>query len=157
MNRAALVAGSIACFASAILLWPAGVRSQLDVQTRERPLTPAPRAEPSLLAVAPEGDAFAPRAVVDDEPPPVRPPARALPPLPAVRPGAALQRSTAVTHVTAIATGEYPTAVVEAGGAPRIVSVGDPLDGSTIAAIDDDAIRLSDGRRLSLEAPEGTH
>ena len=162
MNRSALAAGSIACYASAIFLWPAGVRSQLDVQPRPGAVA-TPRAEPSLAAIAPEGDAFAPRAVVDDDPPPVRLAAQILPPLRAVRPSfeqhsrVALERSAAVTHVTAIATGTYPTAIVESGGAPRIVNVGDPLDGSTIAAIDDNAIQLANGRRLYLEPPDGAH
>ena len=168
MTRSVLVAGSIACFASAVFLWPggdafadagdafadAGVRSQPDVRPRERSLIAAPRPEPSLAAIAPEGDAFAPRAAVDDDPPPLRPPAPVLPPLHAVRPLAVLeQRSAAPTRVTAIATGMHPTAVVEIGGVPRIVTAGDPLDGSTVAAIGDDAIRLADGRRLRLEQP----
>jgi hypothetical protein len=101
--------------------------------------------------------------MVDDDPPPVRLPAPVLPPLRAVRPSfeqrghMVLERGAAVTRVTAIATGTYPTAIVESGGTPRIVNVGDPLDGSTIAAIEDDAIQLANGRRLYLEPPDGSH
>jgi hypothetical protein len=154
MNRSALVAGSIACFASAVFLWPAGVRSQLDVRPRAGSLAAAARAEPSVAAIAPAGDAFAPRVAVDDDPAPPRPPAPALPPLHPVRPPAVPeQRTVAATRVTAIATGTSPTAVIESGGVPRIVTAGDSLDGSTIAAIEDDAIRLADGRRLPLEQP----
>ncbi|HEV8022437.1 MAG TPA: hypothetical protein VGP41_14275 [Candidatus Lustribacter sp.] len=156
MNRLALASGSIACFASAILLWPSGVRSQLDVQPLERPVATTPRPEQPLVAIAPQGDAFAPRAVVDDDPPPVRPAAPPLPQLHTVRPNLLHERTVALTRVTAIATGANPTAVVETGGATRIVNVGDSLDGSTVAAIDDDAIRLADGRRLSLEPPDAT-
>lgn len=154
MNRPALAACSIACFASAILLWPASVRSQLDVRPNERSLDAVPRTQPSLRAVAPESDAFAPRAVVEDDPPPLRPVTPALPALRAIQPPSAFERRVALTRVTAIATGADPTAVVEGGSGPHIVNVGDPLEGSTIVAIDDDAIRLADGRRLPLEPPD---
>ena len=153
-NRPSLVAASLACFAAAAVLMPTGARSQLDLGPHQAPgAAPAPVVRPPA-AVAPERDAFAPRATLDEDPRSAIPVPRA--PLPSLRRPAVtnpaphpLERS----RVTAIVTGAQPAAIVDAGAALRVVTAGDALDGSTITAIDDDGIRLADGRRLSLEPP----
>jgi hypothetical protein len=135
------------------VLTPSDVRSQLNVQGHELLAESAPPLVLPLAAVEPAGDAFSPRAMVDDEPP-------ALPVMPALRlprlpqnmvqmPHVALQA--APLRVTAVATGSDPTAIVESGGVPRVVTIGDSLDGSTITAIDDDGIRLTGKRHLLLQ------
>jgi hypothetical protein len=148
-----LVAAALLCFAAAAVLSPSDVRSQLDVRRRDTVVEQTPRLELPLAPIAPAGDAFAPRAGVDDDAPPTTPapPPLRLPQLPQI--GLRLPSAAPVTHmrVTAIATGSQPTAIVENGGTARVVTIGDALDGSTIAAIQDDAIRLVNGRSLSLE------
>ena len=157
-RRALLGIAALLCFAGAIVLTPSDVRSQLNLRSHDQLAEPAPLLVQPLAALAPAGDAFAPRAIVEDEP---RPPVPADPPLRLPRlAGNVLQMPRmaphlAPLHVTAVATGSDPTAIVESGGVPRVVTIGDSLDGSTITAIDDDGIRLSGNRRLSLEAGAG--
>jgi hypothetical protein len=143
-------AAALLCYAAAIILAPAGARSQLDSRTRVVDVA-EPRIEPAPPAIAPERDAFAPRAAVDDDPQPVRPvPAPQLPRLPAPR-VSALAPATPASHVTAIVTGTHPTAIVGSAEGSRLVGIGDALDGSTIVEIADDAVALANGKRLTLE------
>jgi hypothetical protein len=150
-KRVLLAAGAVACFAAAIVLEPTDVRSQLNAARPDAIIEPAPRVETPEAAIAPQGDAFAPRAEVEsDRPSGVSVPlAAALPRLP----GSPQTPSTAAagTRVTAIATGTLPTAIVESGGSAHAVTAGDPLDGSRITAIDGRSITLANGRRLSLQ------
>jgi hypothetical protein len=152
-KRLSFGAAALLCFAAAIVLTPSSVRSQLTGHHIDAGAEPSPRAEASLAAVVPAGDAFAPRADSDEEPRPALsapPPPLRLPQLPQTR----VQSPNLVPphpRITAIATGSNPSAIVEDGGTARIVIVGDPLAGSTISAIGDDGIRLTNGRRLSLE------
>jgi hypothetical protein len=153
-SRAMCIAGALACFASAIVLTPTGVRSQL---TGSAPAVRAarPAVEPALRPVAPTRDAFAPRAPVDDDPPPpakVSGVAKPLQPSASERldPRGAL----ATARVSALATGAHPIAIVEIAGTTRTLSIGDALDGSTIAAIERDAVVLKNGRRLTLAPAE---
>jgi hypothetical protein len=141
-SRALFCTGAIGCFCLAFALTPSDVRSQLSVRDGlafvGTPPNPAPRTQPVL----PVRDAFAaPASIHDDVPAANHPaaPARTAPE--AVLP---------VTRVTAIVTGDRPTAIVETGAAVRAVSVGDPLDGSRVSSIDDGAIELADGSRLVL-------
>jgi len=151
-KRTLLAAGALMCYAAAIVLAPGDVRSQLD---GGRPKEPSPlqaHADPLPAPVAPDGDAFAPRAAIDDDPPAVPPP----PPLPRlVTAPNVLARPLPSTHVTAIATGTQPTAVIDSGGTARVVSVGDAVDGSTIERIDEDGVELANGRRLLLQPVPG--
>lgn len=150
-----LGAGALTCYVAAIVLAPAHVRSQLDGRLAKETVQPPARVEPLPAAVSPDGDAFAPRATIDDDPSPAPPPSAPQPlprlltapnvlarPLPLPLPS---------THVTAIATGTQPTAIVDSGGTTRVVGVGDALDGSTIERIDQKGIALADGRQLLLE------
>lgn len=152
-KRALLGAAALVCFAGAALLTPSGVRSQLDVSARDIPSEPAPVQESPLVPIAPDGDAFAPRADTGDDLPPALPQRlplalpRLMPP-PRLAPRAVLP---AHVRIAAIATGANPSAIAEIGGAVRIVTIGDTLDGSTVATIEDDAVELANGRRLSLE------
>jgi hypothetical protein len=149
-KRALLVAGALGCFAAAIVLAPSDVRSQLDAGRRDTVAEPAPSAQVPVVAVAPRDDAFAPRAEIDDDRP-----AGATQPLPVALPrlpGTPAQQTPAAgTRVTAIATGALPTAIVESGGSSHVVTVGDPLDGSSITAIKRSSVTLASGRHLSLE------
>lgn len=147
-------AGALLCYTAAVVLAPGNAHSQaarrvqefVPVQTTAEPL-PAP--------VAPANDAFAPRAALDDDAPPVSAKA-ALPPLPrllaAPRPGI---RPLDPARVTAIATGAQPTAVISSGAQTRVVGVGDTLDGATIERIDETGVELSGGRRLFLDPATG--
>jgi hypothetical protein len=151
-KRPLVVGAAILCFAAAGVLTPSDVRSQLDLHQHETGVEPAAGVRPPLEPVLPARDAFAPRAVVDDDPRPVLPKVTPMnvPRLPAP---ATLPRGVSVpaTHILAIATGSHPTAIVENSGSERLVTIGDPIDGSDIATIQDDSIRLEDGRRLLLE------
>ena len=148
-KRSFLIASALACFAAAGVLTPSDVRSQLDVRAHNgEDASPAPIDAPPA-AIAPAGDAFAPRATLDEEARPA--PARALPMLPPVAAHVAIRpRLTPRLSVTAVATGADPTAIVEEAGSVRIVTIGDTLDGSTVAAIGDAGVVLADGRRLTI-------
>jgi hypothetical protein len=151
-KRPLLVAASLACFAAAAVLAPTGARSQLDFQPRPSPDAAGATTAPPPVAIAPERDAFAPRAALDEDPrPPLPVPPVPLPPLRPLTVTNAPPRPVAVSRVTAIVTGAQPAAIVDTGTGLRLVTTGDALDGSTIAAIDDDGVRLTDGRRRSLE------
>ena len=144
-------AAALLCYAAAIVLTPTDVRSQLDARTRPADVTEI-RIDPAPRAIAPERDAFAPRASIDDDPQPVLPnqPSQ-LPRLPAPQIAPVLAPAPVPTHVTAIVTGTRPTAIVDSVEGSRMVSIGDALDGSTIVAIASDAVVLANGKRLTLE------
>ena len=126
------------------------MRSQLDARTPAADVTAA-RIEPAPPPIAPERDAFAPRATIDDDPQPVLPTAPPQLPrlaaprvLPAIAPAAD-------SRVTAIVTGTHATAIVNSAGGSKLVSIGDPLDGSSIIEISNDTVVLTNGKRLMLE------
>jgi hypothetical protein len=152
--RRFLVAAALSCFAAAIVLTPSGARSQLALRPHDA-AEAGPRVEPSLVAIAPARDAFAPRANLDEElhPALLPKPPMPLPQLPRT-PQTTLHLPAAQppqTRVTAIATGSSPSAIVDDGGAARVVTIGDPLAGSIVSTINEDGIRLVNGRHLSLE------
>jgi hypothetical protein len=150
-KRALLGAGALACFAAAIVLAPSDVRSQLYTGRHDAVADVTASPQLPVSAVAPRGDAFAPRAEIDDDRPAgvSAPSPIALPHLPGSP--TSQQATVATTRVTAIATGALPTAIVESGGSSHLVTVGDVLDGSEIAAIDRGSITLASGRHLQLE------
>jgi hypothetical protein len=151
-KRAGLGFAALICYAAAIVLEPSDVRSQLDAGKAKAPAGVQTHADPLPAPVAPQGDAFAPRAAIDDDPRPA-PALPATPQLPRLIAAPATPvRPLPVTHVTAIALGTAPTAVIDTGGTPRVVGIGDPLDGSTIERIDADGLGLANGRRFSLES-----
>jgi hypothetical protein len=146
---------AIACFVAAFVLMPSDARSQLGVRPRDPAAGAAPHAQEAITPIAPRNDAFVPRATLDDdEPRSVVPSPPPLPPMANVHPAFARPATRAPVRVAAVATGIHPTAIVDEGGTPRVVTIGDRLDDSTVSAIDDDAVELADGRRFSLE-PEG--
>jgi hypothetical protein len=152
-----LALASIACFVAALALMPSGARSQLGAGRRDPAAAATPPAQAAIAPIATRNDAFAPRATVDDdEPRAVVPSPPPLVPTPNVRPALVKPAQRAPVRVTALATGVHPTAIIGEGAASRIVTIGDRLDGSTIAAIGDDAVVLADGRRLSLEPETGS-
>jgi hypothetical protein len=143
-------AAALLCYAAAIVLTPTDVRSQLDSRARpaeisDIPIDPAPR------AIAPERDAFAPRASADDDPQPVLPSPPPLPRLPSPHLAPALAPIAVTSRLTAVVTGTNPTAIVDSGEESRLVSLGDTLDGSVIVAITNDTVVLANGKHLTLE------
>lgn len=143
-SRVILSTAALCCFACAFALVPADVRSQLDSRQGES-IPEAPTSlHPAMRPVPPEGDAFAPPSDFDDDVAAMAP--RRAPRPPPATLGVALPDS----RVTAIATGARPTAIVESGASVRAVSIGDPLDGSHVTSILDDAVRLENGKRLLL-------
>jgi hypothetical protein len=151
-SRTALAGASLICFAAAILLMPADARSQAAGSFRDPLAGPALRLATPPALVAAERDAFAPRAAPDaDARMPLSAPLPALPPR-AIGSAVPLAAQLAPLRVTAIATGAQPTAIVErTGEPPRVVTAGDPIDGTTVQSIGDDVVVLTNGRRLSLE------
>jgi hypothetical protein len=150
-KRPLFAAAALLCYAAAIILAPTGARSQLDSRTRVADVAET-RIEPAPRAIAPERDAFAPRASVEDDPPPVLPtPPPQLPRLPVPHVVPAMAPAAVASHVTAIVTGTHPTAIVDSTEGSRLVSIGDALDGSTVVEITDDAVMLANGKRLTLE------
>jgi hypothetical protein len=139
-KRALPVTAALLCFTLAFALTPSGVRSQA---VAARAAVPAPTLAPHLPEpIDPNGDAFAARATIDDDTVPVALAAAAL----AIRPAIA-----APPRVTAIATGDHPVAIVEAGGTAQAVASGDALDGSRVAAINGAGVRLANGTQLPLD------
>jgi len=53
-------------------------------------------------------------------------------------------------RVTALVTGAHPYALLDDSGATRLVTLGDRIGGTTIAAISASGVRLADGRTLPL-------
>lgn len=147
-ERSLAAAAALACYCAAIVLAPSGVRSQFDAGRRTVVASPSARPLTPIAAVVPRGDAFAPRAVVEEDRP-----ATIVPAAPPGLAGIARPRPDAAARdrVSAIAIGSRPTAVVVSAGGAQIVTIGDPLGGSTITAIDASSITLRNGTRLSLE------
>ncbi len=144
-------AAALLCYGAAIVLAPSGARSQFNTRTRVAGVA-EPRVDPAPPAVTPEGDAFAPRAPVDDDPPPALPAVPPhLPQLPLPRVAAPLAPAVVPSHVAAIVTGTHPTAIVDSAEGSKLVSAGDGLDGSSIIEITNDAVVLANGKRLTLE------
>ena len=156
VKRLVLGAASLACFAAVLLLMPAGASSKLDVRVRDPVADATPRLEAPPTPVAPERDAFAPQASLDED---LRPAVTSPPPLAPMRftrPAIVMPPPLSPMRVTAIATGEHPTAIVKSGGTSRVVTIGDAIDGSAIETIDDATVVLANGRRLSLEPAGAT-
>lgn len=150
-KRLILGAASLACFAAALLLMPEGARSQLDGRPHDPIGGATPRLEPPPAVVAPDRDAFAPRADFDEEVRPAVPSPPPLAPIRFTRPSIVMPPPLSPVRVTAIATGITPTAIIEVGGTSRVVTIGDAIDGSAIASIGEGTIVLANGRRLELE------
>jgi hypothetical protein len=151
-KRPFFAAAALLCYAAAIILAPTGARSQLDSRTRVADVAET-RVEPAPPAITPERDAFAPRASVEDDPPPVLPaPPAQLPRLPVSHVVSAPAPAAVASHVAAIVTGTHPTAIVDAAEGSRLVNIGDALDGSTVVEIATDAVVLANGKRLTLES-----
>jgi len=157
-KRALLAVAALLCYVAAIVLAPSNVRSQLDPRPHEALLDPQPPFVAPPAPVAPQRDAFAPRATVADDAASAAP-VLSVPalPLPARLPVAIAPppRPISSPRLTAIVTGTEPAAVIEVGSEAQLVTIGDPLEASTITTIDDDGIGLANGHRLPLEpAPQ---
>jgi hypothetical protein len=151
-SRALLIGGALCCFAGAFALTPTDVRSQLAPPPPAVLSRASPQPVAAATAIVAASDPFAPRAALDDE----RPSPIPLPPVPlALRPLPGHDASTVTSdRVTAIVMGPQPTAVVEHGIRTDVVGVGDRVGSATVSAIASDAVILSDGRRLALNAAD---
>jgi hypothetical protein len=152
-ERIACGGGALICYAAAFVLMPSGVRSQLAAPLPAATVAPLIR-QTTIVPIAPARDAFAPRAAFDDDA--AAQSARILPTSPPVvaRMVEPHRPNLGGARVTAIATGEAPSAIVEIDGVPRAVSVGDRLPDGRISAIGDAAIELDNGARLPLAPAE---
>ena len=169
-NRALLAAGAFAAFGAAFVTTPIIARgaaagmmgdSQPHLAARAARTDPAdvvPRRDPFAggdIAAA-RRDAMPPQSHAAMAAMPALPPVpaalRALPPNAGA--GAspfpfASGPSTAAT-VTAIVTGAQPFALIDDGGATRVLTVGDRIGGDTIAAIGTGGVRLTGGTVLRI-------
>jgi hypothetical protein len=150
-KRLLFATAALLCYAAAIILTPTGARSQLDSHAPAADVAEA-RVEPVPQAIAPDRDAFAPRAAVDEDPQPVLPaPPPQLPRLPAPRAVPAIVPLVVPSRVTAIVTGTHPTAIVESAEGSKLIGIGDALDGSSVLRMTGSAVVLANGKRLTLE------
>jgi hypothetical protein len=80
---------------------------------------------------------------------------------PGARPLSAAARSLSAAaqplaaRVTALVTGPHPYALVDDGGTTRLVTLGDRIGDTMVAAISASGVRLADGRRLPLVTAPG--
>jgi hypothetical protein len=163
-SRPLIASAAIACFIGAFALTPSEVRSRIGTPAVPSSASPTP-ADAAIALVAPAGDPFVPRVIEADASTgrgsassalaPLMPLSH-LGPLPANL-GAGgispldLAKATTPT-VSAIVTGDHPTALVVDGDQPRVIAIGDRLDGSTVVSIDEGGVALSSGQRLTLPA-----
>ena len=149
-SRSLCAAAALLCFAAAFVLAPTSARSQLAAVPPATSTAQPAIVIPPILAIAPQRDAFAPRARVDDDPATAGPRPNTLPAVPrelAPRTGVA---PIDAVRVTAIATGAQSSAIIEGGGTTRVVTVGDSIAHARVTAIETTAVDLDDGKRLLL-------
>ena len=151
-NRTLCATAALLCFAAAFVLTPGSARSQLAAVANVSPLTQPDIVIPPIFAVAPQRDAFVPRARVEDDAPAagVRP--NVLPAVPRDLAPRGQMPATDVPHVTAIALGAQSSAVVDIGGETRLVTVGDRIAHARVTAIESTGVELDNGKRLSLSS-----
>ena len=168
-SRAVLAATAFAAFGAAFVTTPLVARGEAGIIVDPMPsVVPLP-ARATLADIVPRRDPFA----GDDTPvarsdAPLSSGSSAMPliaPLPqipaalhALPPNAGAAGATfpfaTGTHagatVTAVITGPHPFALVDEGGATRVLAIGDRIDGEAIVAIDADGVRLSAGTMLAV-------
>jgi hypothetical protein len=152
-ERALCAAGALICYAAAAILAPSGARSQV-APAGLASAAPELANDAPIEPVQPARDAFAPRVAVAADMPALN--ARRLPSPPALAarlPPLQTVRTDDGARVTAIVTGQTPSAIVDVGGVPQAVGIGDRVAGARITAIDATAIELDNGTHLQL-APE---
>jgi hypothetical protein len=166
-SRTALAAAAFAAFGAAFVTTPIVARGDAGVVAIPIPSVAPLPAQIALADVVPRRDPFAGGDTPATRPSPgspqtsiAMPALPALPQIPAALrplppnagagdaafPFATGARTSAV--VTAVITGPHPFALVDDGGATRVLTVGDRIDGDAIAAIDADGVRLSGGTAL---------
>jgi hypothetical protein len=148
--KRALCAGSaLFCFAAAFVLTPSDVRSQGADAPPAAIAEAAPTLAPPLVPVAPLRDVFVPGSDIDDAAAPTRLQAALVAPRPPQTSSSA-PVIVAPLRVSAISTGVHPIAVIDVNGSAQVLTIGDAVAGTRVAAILSDAVRLADGRRLEL-------
>jgi hypothetical protein len=169
-SRAALAAAAFAAFGAAFVTTPIVARGDAGPGAGPAPTVVPLRARTALADVLPRrdpfagGDTSAARAhPLSPQAPVAMPAIQAVPQIPAALralppnagagdnpfPFGAGARTSAV--VTAVITGPHPFALVDEGGATRVLTVGERIDGDAIVGIDAAGIRLSNGTTLAVE------
>jgi hypothetical protein len=168
-SRTALAAAAFTAFGAAFVTTPIVARGDAGVVAIPIPsAAPLPAATP-LADVVPRRDPFdggdAPATRPNSASPQTSIAMPALPPLPQIPaalrplppnagagdtafPFAAGARTSAV--ITAVITGPHPFALIDEGGATRVLTIGDRIDGEPIVAIDADGVHLSGGMLLAV-------
>ena len=152
-----IAAAAVGCFIGAVALTPSEVRSRLSPGVATPGAAP-PEVVAPVAFVIPNGDPFVARAADDDDRAaaattrePALPTALArigpLPPNAGAFPFAWNGRSDEIV-VRAVVVGSHPSALVDDGGATHLLTVGDPIAGSSVVAIDAGGVVLGDRRRL---------
>ena len=163
-SRAALGEHALTAFDGAFVATPLAARSSA-IEHPAAASAAAPLPDPAAVSVVvPRRDPFAggvaePRAAAT---PQVSAVLAAVPPIPAtlgVLPpnagaGGTMLPPASAARVTAIVTGPHPFALVDEGGATRVVGTGERIAGETIAAIGLDGVRLANGTMLHVAPPE---
>jgi hypothetical protein len=153
VGRAIVATSAFGAFAGAFAGVSLGARGAPG--TAMTPQLPLPSHRPAALAlVLPRRDPFAGGDASASPPPvaPVAPLPAALGPLPpnAGAGSAPFPLLAEAAQVRAVITGAQPFALVEEGGATRLVTLGDGVAGDTIAAIGTDGVRLAHGRTIAV-------
>lgn len=163
-SRAVCTMAALVCFIAAFALTPTEVRSRIGATSDAAIRTPNAEYAGFAPNIGLARDPFVSQAI--EEEPAIRvksDPANAanvalppmhLGPLPP-NAGAGLfpfghAAASSDVHVSAIALGGRPSAIVESNGATRVVGVGDIVNGSTVTAIDSTGLFLANGRRADL-------
>jgi hypothetical protein len=167
-SRTALAAAAFAAFGAAFVTTPIVARGDAAVVAIPIPSVAPLPAQAALADIVPRRDPFAGGDAPAARPSPASPESIAMPALPmlpqipaALRPlppnagagdtafpFAGGPRTSAV--VTAVITGPHPFALIDEGGATRVLTIGDRIDGEPIAAIDADGVHLSGGTLLAV-------
>ena len=160
-----IAAAAVGCFIGAVALTPSEVRSRLNPGIAAPDAIPAETVAP-VAVVSPNGDPFVARADDDDDhtAPAVREPALPaalarigpLPPNAGAFPFVWNGRPDEVV-VRAVVVGPHPSALVDDGGTTHLLTVGDPVAGSSVVAIDAGGVVLGDRRRLHFPSAGISH
>ena len=151
--RAVIAGSAFAAFGAAFAGIPLGARGAAIALPTPLPVATQRAGRPAV--VLPRRDPFAggePPAPGEAPSPVAAPGPSALVPLPpnAGAGGVPFPFGGDSVHLRAVITGARPFALVEDGGATRLVTLGDALAGDAIAAITVAGVRLAHGRTIAV-------
>jgi hypothetical protein len=154
-SRVVLAGAAFASFAASFVATPLVARSAGDLAAPSMPSATPAAVIATRAALVPRRDPFA----VDPQQNAPAPPAVALPAIPASlgplppnagAPPPPFALSAQPARVTAVVTGVHPFALVDDGGASRIVTLHDRIAGESIVAITPLGVQLERGRLLNV-------